>query len=201
MVIRKQPGELWQFFMENVYRLKYQDYIIAEGDGGVKISLASSDEYDPVLFVESDGKVVACCVVSDESNLGIVAEDVYKKYLYADETEESEPDQESEAEPDGEQAEEPADEDEPADPEDEIFEREDALMMAFKDFMSVVVCEDELIYDKYLEPDLAKLLDMVLQTVSDEGYMVYRPMYVTEDDGTESLVSFPYETEEVIFEE
>lgn len=188
MIIRKKPEELWKFFTENVFRLKYDQYVAAEDDNGVTVTLSSSADYDPILLVEQDGYTIACYVVDDERELGETAQKIYDLFLSADD---------SAQEPEKEQEEEPEQSPEEPEPEesveDTLFEREDALMMAFKDFMGVVIEDEESVYDKKLEPELSELLDKVLQEISDAGFLVYRPMYVTYDDGSEALTDFPYD--------
>lgn len=194
MKIRKKPEELWQFFADNVFRLKYEDYVAAEDDNGVTITLSSSVEYEPILTVEQDGALIGCYVVSDERTLEETAEKMYSLFLSDGEERTAEPAEEVTAEDEGEAAagEETAAEDDI----DALYEREDALMMAFKDFVSVAIEEDETIYDVSLESDLAAIMDEVLQLISDAGFLVRRPMYITNEDGTETLTEYPYEPEE-----
>lgn len=188
MIIRKKPEELWKFFTENVFRLKYDQYVAAEDDNGVTVTLSSSSDYAPILLVEQDGSMIACYVVDDERELGETAQKIYDLFLSAEDSAQK-PEKEQEEEP-----EQPPEEPETEESvEDTLFEREDALMMAFKDFMGVVIEDEESVYDKKLEPELSELLDKVLQEISDAGFLVYRPMYITYDDGSEVLTDFPYD--------
>ena len=184
MKVRKKPCELKPFFHSNIFRLKYDDYIVAEGDDpGLVVLLSSSSDYEPVLTVEQGNRVLACFVV-EEDQLEKTAENVYNGFLRNEKDKQDEQvEQAEEKDPENERSE-----------EDLAYEREDELQMAFKDFMSVVLECDDILYGADMEAEIADLLDQVLQTISDAGYTsIRRPMYVQNEDGTETLLEYPYE--------
>ena len=75
---------------------------------------------------------------------------------------------------------------------DEAYEREDALRMAFYDFLVCVVEDEDLIYDGDYEQDLELIFDDVLQSVADLGLPVRRPMVFDDGDGGCVVLEYPY---------
>lgn len=185
MKVRKKPCELKPFFHSNIFRLKYDDYIVAEGDDpDLVVLLSSSSDYEPVLTVEQGNRILACFVI-EEDQLEKTAENVYKSFLHDNKEKQTEPPSQpaEEKDPETERSE-----------EDLAYEREDELQMAFKDFMSVVLECDDVFYGADMEAEVDNLLDLVLQKIADEGYSsIRRPMYIQNEDGTETLLEYPYE--------
>lgn len=83
------------------------------------------------------------------------------------------------------------------DMEDEIYEREDALDFAIKDFLAVVLQEPdgETVSVEFGEAFIQEVLHHILEYLTnDHCIKIFRPMFFTDDDtGSEIYSQFPYE--------
>lgn len=83
------------------------------------------------------------------------------------------------------------------DMEDEMYEREDALDLAIKDFLAVVFQEDdgETVAAEHGEDFIQEVLHHILEYLTNEHCIqIYRPMFFRDDDtGSEIYSQFPYD--------
>ena len=82
------------------------------------------------------------------------------------------------------------------DVEDEMYEREDELDLAIKDFLAVVLQEPdgEAVINEFGETFIQEVLHHFLEYLTnDHGIQIYRPMFFEDDSGYEIYSQFPYE--------
>lgn len=86
------------------------------------------------------------------------------------------------------------------DAEDEMYERNDELDLAMKDFLSVVLQEPDIdrLIENYSQGFIDEVLDSVLTLLANEySCEIYRPMFMEDEDtGCQVYVQFPYNPEE-----
>lgn len=79
--------------------------------------------------------------------------------------------------------------------EDNIYEREDALCLALKDFLAVVLQEDDdMVLDTYGQTLIDETLNHFLEYLAEEqGLEIFRPMFIWDEaTGNEIYTQFPY---------
>lgn len=182
-MIRIRPDRLWQFFCDHIFRLKYEEYVLAENpDNGMVLSLMATQEYEPAISVERDGNPIAFYIV-DEENLEKTVASICEAFFEEPEEDDTVEEKQEDAEP----------ETEDVDISDlEIEERENEIKMAFRDFLYVAI-EDR---DAAFKDNIDDLLNDTLSLISSYGHSVYRPMIVEYCDGTEELLLYPYAEEQ-----
>lgn len=174
MIVRIKPKEIPDFFKKFSGRLHCERYVLAENGHGTRIVLTATMGDEPSVQVFNEGFLVSTCVTSDMDMLVEKVSMLYDTFLGKDweQTIEEEDPQTAEI--------------------DEAYEREDALRMAFYDFLVCVVEDEDLIYDGDYEQDLELIFDDVLQSVADLGLPVRRPMVFDDGDGGCVVLEYPY---------
>lgn len=193
-----QPEDVWAFYYANAFRLRDEMALLAENtESDVRLYLAKGSgdariyAYRGDLLVESDELWdMADCVTTCTA--------FYERYLSASEDDDDDDDDESL----------PYeilytdDEDEDVPPEnqeddvlDEIYQREDQLTFAFRDFLQEVLMENEEAVSHIKSEVLNDMLESCLEAISSAGFPIYRPT-ITEDPATglEYVEEFPYES-------
>lgn len=188
-----QPEEVWDFYHKEKQRVCDELVVIAENiNTGYEVMIT---EESGTLFILVSRKNVTehrDALVSSSDSKKTVRE-IYIKYLfpvYVNDIKRK--DVEDYIIPDeAEEYYESLDDKSVVEIEDQIYEREDELLMAFKDFLEVVIGD----YETVFEGDDEQFKDMfedILEMIGlDYGYNIYRPMFI-EADGEEVFVEYPY---------
>lgn len=187
--------KVWVFYLQNSERCKREMVLIAENTG-TRYAVYITEENDLLMFSVCKGDKKAECeeYAINEDDCKETAKKLFFRYLVpitvTDEwvsQPESSPD-----EPDDDSL-------SLQDMEDEMYEREDELDLAVKDFLAVVFQEQdmELLVAQYGQCFFGAVLDDFLTLLTkDYSCEVYRPMFVTDEEtGCEVYTEFPYEEE------
>ena len=191
--IHIQPHEIWGFFDKNIKRLSDEMVAIAENtETEYAVYLTEEDGYP--LFVVCHGDDDA---EYDESAISPkdcenTAQRCFTKFLYPvtvtsgkyvipfDEDDDTEPTK--------------------MEMEDTIYEREDELLYAMGDFLQTVLRDgvDGTDVVDTLGLDIVNdILDTTLQYIAETYDLpVYRPTFVTDENGNEEYTEYPYNAEE-----
>lgn len=189
--------ELWIFYLQNEERCKNEMILVAENtetgyaiyvteeDGHFVISVCKDEEdpeYDEYVLNNEDCENTAkklflnyLVPVSVSNDKAVVSNDSF-----------DDPDDDS-PEPTRQ------------DLEDEVYEREDELDIAMKDFLATVLQEPDIdrLVESYSQGFVDGVLDCILQTLAQEyGCEIYRPMFIEDEEtGCEIYTQFPYNDE------
>lgn len=207
--------KIWEFFKNNLDRLKHEKVIVAENaDTGYAILLTEIDGESANLIVERNETPVASSYDRGKEGCAKSYACLFYKYLLPIYVEEGEDDakrvfsdydipddlppdvvfeNEEEDMSTEEEAEEPVEED----IDDVIYEREDALRLAMADCLSVMMDEGAIDGAEFLtiygEDFVDEVTDHMLSYLADDqGIAVYRPTIITDDNGEDELVEYPY---------
>lgn len=179
MTVRIRPKDVWDFYMGNMYRLRYEDYVLAEAVGGVSVVICVDAAYDLVVMAQFNGKTYSISRPTTPKECEEIVQKLYDKYEISEDLEEQvEADEEDES---------------VIAEQDEVFEREDQLKLAFYDFMVAVVEDEDLIYDGGFDEQISEIMEETLVNIAAYGFPIRRPTYMEDDDGEEKLVDYPYE--------
>ena len=180
-----KPTDLWQFFKSHGGDLEDEMIRIAQNEKtGFQLYLEKLNDLPNLVVYDGEAEYPLYeeqCV--SETDTVVSVSTVLQKYLASPEDDEKEK----------------ADKEMTQD--EEILFREDELNGAFDDFLSI--CLEATDLDDYLsarERDEA-LHDFLTMLYEKYGISVYRPMYFEKADGTECIVEYPYEDEEIPAEE
>lgn len=192
--IHLKPTEVWPFFVENKARLENEMVAIAENEETKHSVYLTEENGCPLLSVyKEDTKLYEEGAVSAADSESTTKQ-IYLKYLFPVVV--HEPKYNFQSDLDEEDDEELTAEMELQMMEDEIYEREDALMFAMQDFLEVVLnCNTpSQIKELYGEDLVDELLDSFCRLLAEEHLIsVYRPTFVTDEEtGEESYVKYPY---------
>ena len=178
MIIRIRPEEIPDFFKKSADRLRHECYVLAENGHNTQIRLSAGTDDMPCIRVFNCGFLVYSYSAVDDEELVEKASTAYDAFLGYD-------------------WDKCDDEDISASFEDldAAYEREDALRLAFYDFLCTVVEDEELIYGGDYDEKIDNIMDDVLQKVADLGLPVRRPMTIENMDGTYTIVQYPYEVD------
>lgn len=178
-----KPKSIWKYYLNFRKELDNEMHLIAENtDKRIKVYLTRNDL--PTIIVEDGGSEIYSEVFFDPDNGEATVDKVYKKYLDPKDTEASENSERKEKEDDLEEASEIID------------EREEQLDSAIYEFISEVIGEDDLYNDTYENMDeiIEDLKEHFLEYMAEtHGILIYRPMFVENEDGTETYTEYPYE--------
>lgn len=191
--IHLKPTEVWQFFIKNKGRLENEMVAIAENEEASRFVYLTEENGCPLLSVyKEDTKLYEEGAVSAADSES-TAKQIYLKYLFpvvvhgsvhTFQTDFDEEDDEITAEMELQMM------------EDEVYEREDALIFAMQDFLEVVLnCDTPTqIRQLYGKELVDELLDSFCRLLAEEYLIsVYRPTFVTDEEtGEESYVEYPY---------
>lgn len=192
--IHLKPTEVWPFFTENKARLENEMVAIAENEETSHSVYLTEENGCPLLSVyKEDTKLYEEGAVSAADSESTTKQ-IYLKYLFPVVV--HEPKYNFQSDLDEEDDEELTAEMELQMMEDEIYEREDALMFAMQDFLEIVLnCNTpSQIKELYGEDLVDELLDSFCRLLAEEHLIsVYRPTFVTDEEtGEESYVEYPY---------
>lgn len=188
------PKEVAKFCRENKERLTKEMVLIAENTA-TKYGLYLTIDHDFYVLSVAKGDNAAEYreVCGDEKTSGSIAQKLIARYLVPLTVIDG-----SAVVPDGIDGTDKVDE---GDMDDLIYERDDELQLAMGDLLSVVLQEGrdatdiEELYGLEL---IDEILDDFLTYLTDiQGFKIYRPSIVTDDDtGDTVFTEFPYETSE-----
>lgn len=185
------PDAVWDFFSNNKERLKKEMVVIAENDDTNYAVYLTEDCNLPLFLVCKGSEKPEYKEWADEEDCSEIARKFYSTYLFPvivtndkftkeiDEPEEDLTRQEME---------------------DAQYEREDELMLALGDFLSVVIQEGDDgtdVLDAYGQDFFDEILDHFLEYIAQECCIpVYRPMILTDEEtGCEIYTEYPYNDE------
>lgn len=185
--IHVPADQIWEFYKENEERLKSEFVLVAENTDTDYAVYLTDEKDDPVLAAAKiDGEVERKETCHDADSCEETAWIMYHSYLFPITVEKSESNDNEGLD----------DSSERSDIDDMIYERHDELILAASDFLDAVlqlndteesslsVCGTDMIED---------ILEGMLESLSENGIPVYRPMFVEDEDGNEVFVEFPYE--------
>lgn len=190
-----KPEDVWYFYLNNIQKLKEVQAKIAENtETAYTIFLTEDAGFATITVYRYENQIDEDFLVN-KIDCESVVKATYNKYLYpvtvsADKAENDKKNGEEDNTPD-----------DPMAPDDEIYQREDELHMAALDFMEVVLgCDREELEGEYHDV-VNDIVDYVCERLADEHMIsIYRPMWVQEEDGSESYVEYPYLEEEEVEE-
>lgn len=180
--IHVKPEDVWKFFNRNALQLAEEMVSIAENeDTGTNVYLTEDDDTPQLVVTDNSDKVVHEEYLVSQRDAEHSTKKIYEKYMVPIDASDDE-----------------ADDDEVtrSDMEDAIYEREDEILMAFEDFLEVLMEEDrDVLYDGYHDKQFDELLNKVVRLIATEfGIRVRRPMFlVDEATGLEVYAEYPYE--------
>lgn len=191
-----KPNQVWDFYNKNVARLSDEMVSIAKNDHtGYEIFL-TEEESVPMISVYKDDKLVYEEGAVSEADTEKTVREIYQKYLLplvAVVSKEPKK-EETTTEEDGEEV---SDEEMTRlDQEDQIYEREDAIYLAFQDFLQVLAEDDYSIKDTFQEDaEVNAIIDHIVEFLAvDHGIRIRRPMFIVDEDtGIEEFSEYPYE--------
>lgn len=185
--IHVPADQIWEFYKENEERLKSEFVLVAENTDTDYAVYLTDEKDDPVLAAaKTDGEVERKETCHDADSCEETAWIMYHSYLFPITVAKSESNDNGKSD----------DTSDRSDIDDMIYERHDELILAASDFLDTVlqldgteesslsVCGSDMIED---------LLEGMLESLSENGVPVYRPMFVEDEDGNEVFVEFPYE--------
>ena len=182
MNILLAPEKIWAWAQEpdTKIRLKSEMVLIAESECTGYEIYVSIDSKLVTLYVYDDDKMEYSEAVVSAEDCKSTANRLFSKYLMLNETKHE-----------GTLLD--------ADMYDEIDMREDELMFAFLDFLSVA-CDCDMIaaFDAGYAEDVRDAFEDILARLAHEhGFLVYRPTFITDDEtGDEMYIEYPYSDEE-----
>lgn len=188
-------NELWGFYTQNKKRCQEEMVLIAENtETGYAVYMTDDDGMLMFSVCQGDKEPEYEEYVMDDADCEKSAKKLFMRYLIPFTV------VDGKAVLSGGGAED-ADENEFSlsrqDMEDEIYEREDALDLAIKDFLAVVLQEpdSEAVAAELGEDFIQEVLHHILEYLTNEhGIQIFRPMFFTDDDtGGEIYSQFPYD--------
>ena len=208
-----EEHSVWEFFSENKERLKDEQVLIAESDAGFQIYLTEQSGFPQIRVYNSDKcKYQETCI--DEKDATAVATWAYNIYLISSgpiakankiPVESAKPQKQEEPEKHDEQPDPQTDLEELEALEreelrDEMYEREDELLMAVRDCLTVLLEVDEdqdgTLEELYGDDIVEYFLEHLCQEIVNGKYgSVRRPLFIEEDDGSFIYIEYPYDNE------
>ena len=191
-----KPKQVWEFYNKNIARLADEMVSIAKNDHTRCEIFLTEEEGVPMISVYNDDKLVYEEGAVSEEDTEKTVREIYKKYLLPLVTVVSnEPKkEEADTEEDGEEV---YDEEVTRiDQEDQIYEREDEIYLAFQDFLQVLAEDDYSIKDTFSEDaEVNEIIDHIVEFLAiDHGIRIRRPMFIVDSDsGIEEFCEYPYE--------
>lgn len=181
-VIHVKPEDVWKFYNRNAERLADEMVSIAENeDTGTNVYLTEDNETPQLIVTNYNDKVVHEEYLVSGRDAEHSTKKIYEKYMVPLDPDDEEPEDEDITR---------------SDMEDEIYQREDEILMAFEDFLEVLLEENrDSLYDGYHDKQFDDLLNKIVRTIAvDAGIRVRRPMFlVDERTGLEVFTEYPYE--------
>lgn len=180
--IHVKPEDVWKFYNRNASQLAEEMVSIAENeDTGTNVYLTEDNDSPQLVVTDNNDKVVHEEYLVSHRDAEHSAKKIYEKYMVPIDVGGDEEDDEEITR---------------SDMEDAIYEREDEILMAFEDFLEVLMEADrDILYDGYHDKQFDDLLNKVVRTIAvDAGIRVRRPMFlVDERTGLEVYTEYPYE--------
>jgi hypothetical protein len=184
--IHLKPKDVWAFFERNKERLCREMVLIAENtDTDTKLYLSSENNL-PYIYAVVNGKEVSKEGMITALDASDTTYGYYFKYLVTPDKKAPLPD-DSDCPPED-------DEKTPKDVLDEIYEREDALYFALRDFLEVALDVDEEELSEYQPDVMDQMLDDVLSLLAERyACAIYRPTLMDDTEtGLEYIENYPY---------
>lgn len=180
--IHVKPEEVWNFYQRNAEQLAEQMVSIAENeDTGMNVYLTEDSDTPQLVVTDNNDKVVHEEYLVSQRDAEHSAKKIYEKYVVPVDASSDEDDDEEITR---------------SDMEDAIYEREDEILMAFEDFLEVLMEESrDILYDGYHDKQFDDLLNKVVRLIATESPVrVRRPMFLTDEaTGLEVYAEYPYE--------
>ena len=189
--IHIKPSDIWEFFEQNLSRLKSEMVAIAENEETKQLIYITEHNNCP-LFSAYEGavKLYEECVVSEDDCLETVKH-IYLKYLFPVVVHQFQC-----ADIEDLEEEEFATEVEIQAIEDEIYEREDTLFLATTDFLEILLnCDGHNeITALYGGNIINELIDSFCTVLAEDyAISVFRPTWITDvETGVENHIEYPY---------
>lgn len=179
--INVKPSNLWDYFNDHLTSFDGCMVEIAENPVINTVIYLSEEELFPVICVyEGDEQVYEVACISRDDATETLRE-IYVHYLFPSCKEDED--------------------DEFAEREDIIFNREDELLSEFQNFLIAIGDEySDYVFDTEYEELIKSAMDDVLEMLGREyGIPVYRPMFITDEEtGEDEYIDYPYEVVEEI---
>lgn len=188
-----RPNQVWEFYQKNAARLTEE-----------MVSIAKNDIYE-IFLTECEGVPLVSVYKNDKmeyeegavsaSDAEKTVREIYQKYLLpltvvvtdnkvtSDKKDNRQPEEENEECTIGDQ-------------QDQIYEREDAIYMAFQDFLQVLTEDDYDLKDTFGDgSEVDEIIDHIVEMLAvDHGLRIRRPMFINDfDTGLEVFCEYPYE--------
>lgn len=195
--IHVKPTEVWKFFDLNKSRLANEMVAIAENEETEHAVYLTEEKGLPLLSVYRDNQKLYEEGAVSEDDCTETAKKLYVKYLFPvvidasskaatfDKPKYNYGIDEDDDLPD----------DTRQEREDEMYEREDALLQATYDFLEVFLSTDRDDIDVFFGEDvIPDFIDNICEMLATEyGVSVYRPMFITDPEtGSEIYTEYPY---------
>jgi len=169
IVIYVKPEEVWDYYVCNISNLSDNMVEIAYNDVFNTAVYITDDDGILWIYVDHNGETVESRMCIDEELAVNNLSEIYDLYINTE-------------------------------PDDDIFKndmidcREDDLYYAFMKFMEVVIETDEPLYKKENQKKILNMMNHIIEFISKEnGFKVYRPMFIVDDNGNKEFIEYPYE--------
>ncbi len=182
-----EPDDTWDFFDDNLYRLKEEMVLIAENEETEYSVFITENNGNPLFSVcKGDAAPEYEAESSDEIDCVNTAEVLYMQYLYPvvvvdghsiqlDDIDDESATRRQELE-------------------DGQYEREDELTMALCEFLEIVLQGDFCFEESCDLKMVEDTLDYILKYLTKNwNFSIYRPMFIDDGNGGEVYSEFPYD--------
>lgn len=183
--IHVKPEDVWKFYNRNAEQLADQMVSIAENeDTGINVYLTEDSDSPQLVVTDNNDKVIHEEYLVSHPDAERSTKKIYEKYVVPIDTTPASDDEDDDEEITR------------SDMEDAIYEREDEILMAFEDFLEVLMEESrDVLYDGYHDKQFDDLLNKVVRLIATESPVrVRRPMFLIDEvTGLEVYAEYPYE--------
>lgn len=192
--IHIQPQDVWDFFNKNIKRLSDEMVVIAENtETEYTVYLTEEDGYPLFVVCQGDDDPEYDEGAISPKDCENTAQRCFTRYLYpVTVTSEKYSIPFDQDDDDAESTK--------MEMEDAVYEREDELLYAMGDFLQTVLQEGvdgSDVVDTLGLDVVNDILDTTLQYIAETYDLpVYRPTFVTDENGNEEYVRYPYNVEE-----
>lgn len=174
------PSEVWAYFHAHKNELGTDMNLIAESEDNITGIYITETDGDPQFIVENCNEVIDEDMAVTKTDCETTAAMLYAEYVGFTEEEDLSSDFESESE------------------NEIIMKREDELDVLFQNMVI------DILGDSYFEDDIDDAIvdvkeHMLEYMARKHGLLIYRPMYLEDEDGKDFYSEYPYE--EMIFED
>jgi hypothetical protein len=192
--IHIEPDKTWSFFKANPKRMNDEMVAVAENDETEYAVYLTDDGFRHPLFVVCKGdKQIYEEDATSAADCADTAKRLYAQHLFP--VTQSKSGLHPIGNEDMWEAMHSADDIEPTEQEDTIYEREDELILALSDFLQVALCcpEDVELDDMYGSNIVTQILDGFCEYLSNEHCIsIYRPTFLQGENGEDIYTEYPY---------